>query len=97
MRERSRQVRLSLLPRKLSRCDQQGLASRLPNFVLGNELRRGCLVPILAYRAERRIGIRAVALPSIALSPKVRLFTQFRAQHFGSTPPWEASSTPSFG
>lgn len=62
---------------------------RLPSFMLGEELKAERLVPLLCDRAERDIGIHAVALPSSALSRKVGLFTDFLARHFGPTPPWE--------
>lgn len=63
---------------------------RMPSFMLSDELQAGRLVAILHDHAERDIGIHAVALPSSALSRKVRLFTEFLVEHFGPTPPWEA-------
>jgi DNA-binding transcriptional LysR family regulator len=62
---------------------------RMPSFVVGEELRTGKLVPILNTCTERGIGIQSVALPSRALSVKVRLFIDFLARHFGPSPPWE--------
>ena len=62
----------------------------MPSYLLGEELRKGTLMPVLADYAERDIGIHAVALPSSASSRRVRMFTEFLEQHFGPTPPWEA-------
>jgi len=67
---------------------------RMPSFMLGEELQAGRLVVVLHDHAERDIGIHAVALPSSALSRKVRLFTEFLMAHFGPRPPWEAWHAP---
>jgi DNA-binding transcriptional LysR family regulator len=61
-----------------------------PTFIVGNALRDGRLVEILAPFAPRPVGLHAIWPASRHLPAKVRLFVDFLASRFGDPPPWDA-------
>jgi DNA-binding transcriptional LysR family regulator len=68
--------------------DGQGIVA-LPTFIVGDALRDGRLVEILAdYRPQDR-AIYAVFPANRHLSPKVRSFVDFLVERFGGRPYWE--------
>jgi len=68
--------------------DGQGIVV-LPTFIVGDALRDGRLVEILAeYRPQDR-AIYAVFPANRHLSPKVRSFVDFLVERFGGRPYWE--------
>ncbi len=61
----------------------------LPTFIVGRELQAGRLVTIMPdYRAPE-LMLAAVYPPSRHLSAKIRLFTDFLIERFGSRPYWD--------
>ncbi len=60
-----------------------------PTFIVGDDLRRGALVPLLEEWADADTGIYAVYPHSRHLSPKVRAFVDFLAARFGPAPYWD--------
>ena len=66
----------------------QGLIYQ-PTFIVGDSLRDGCLVPVLAGYPTYQLGIHAV-LPSGRQAPaKVRAFVEFLARRFAPEPGWD--------
>ena len=61
----------------------------LPTFIVGDDLLRGDLVPLLpAWKAPR--GEAKIVYPTRRfLSAKVRTFTEFLQQEFAGEPPWD--------
>ena len=61
----------------------------LPTFIVGDDLLRGDLVPLLpAWKAPR--GEAKIVYPTRRfLSAKVRTFTEFLQQEFAGDPPWD--------
>lgn len=60
-----------------------------PTFIVGDDLRDGRLVPLLADWADADTGIYAVYPHSRHLSPKVRALVDFLATRFGPRPYWD--------
>lgn len=61
-----------------------------PTFYVGEELRSGRLLPVLAdYTPLPELSIYAVYPERRHLSPKIRAFVDFCAEHFGPVPYWE--------
>lgn len=65
-----------------------GLAM-LPSFIVGRDLQAGTLVSILADFIPQSIAAHAVYPHNRHLSPKVRAFVDFLAEHFGPRPYWD--------
>ncbi len=64
--------------------------TRLPTFILGEEVRAGRLQPILTdWTAGRPVAVHAIYPASRNLSPKVRVFVDFLAERFGPEPYWD--------
>ena len=68
--------------------DGQGIAD-LPTFIIGDALRQGRLVEVLAGHRRQNRGIFAVFPANRHLSPKVRSFVDFLVGRFGGRPYWE--------
>ncbi|HUR41915.1 MAG TPA: LysR substrate-binding domain-containing protein [Verrucomicrobiae bacterium] len=69
----------------------EGLAV-LPTYAVGNELRSGSLVAVMAdYRGFSESTAYAVYLPNRYGSPKLRAFVEFLLEKLGPQPPWEAT------
>lgn len=62
---------------------------RLPSFIVGEDLKGGRLVPLLADHMCEELGIYAVFLDARPLSARVRLFVEFLARRFGPEPSWD--------
>ena len=62
----------------------------LPTFLVGEDLRAGRLVPILADHVDRVGGAWAVYPESRHLSPKVRALIDYLAESLGQDPEWDA-------
>ena len=61
----------------------------LPSFIVGEALRLGQLVAVLADFIPQDVALNAVYPHSRLLSPKVRAFVDFMAHHFGPDPYWD--------
>lgn len=61
----------------------------LPSFIVGNDLQASTLVSILADYVPADSAIHAVYPNSRHLSPKVRAFIDFLAEHIGPRPHWD--------
>ncbi|MGM0559591.1 MAG: LysR family transcriptional regulator [Pseudomonadota bacterium] len=62
----------------------------LPTFIAGTDLQAGRLVPILPDWMDDGLGaVHAVYPAGRHLSPKVRVFIDFLAEHFGKEPSWD--------
>jgi DNA-binding transcriptional LysR family regulator len=61
----------------------------LPSFIVGRDLQAGTLVSLLADALDQDAAIHAVYPHNRHLSPKVRAFVDFLAQHFGPRPYWD--------
>ncbi|MEQ8699485.1 MAG: LysR substrate-binding domain-containing protein [Bauldia litoralis] len=61
----------------------------LPTFIVGSELQAGRLVTVLPEYAPSELTLAAVYPTSRHLSPKLRLFTDFLLDRFGSQPYWD--------
>jgi DNA-binding transcriptional LysR family regulator len=64
--------------------------TRLPTFIVGDDLRAGRLEAVLPGHPLPEQGIHAVYPHSRNLSVKVRLFLDFLAEHLGPAPYWDA-------
>ncbi|WP_340115720.1 LysR family transcriptional regulator [Pelagibius sp. 7325] len=64
--------------------------TRLPTFIVGPQLREGRLEVVLPGHPLPDQGIHAVYPHGRNLSPKVRVFVDFLADHFGPEPYWDA-------
>ncbi|MGB0671354.1 MAG: LysR family transcriptional regulator [Rhodospirillales bacterium] len=63
---------------------------RLAKFIMADEVRKGRLVTVLDdFIAPEPTDIHAVYAPGRHLSPKVRAFVDYLADHFLPVPPWE--------
>ena len=62
---------------------------QLPTFIVGQELQAGRLVSILCDHQPAPRTLMAIYPPTRHLSAKVRLFTDFLMQRFGSRPYWD--------
>jgi DNA-binding transcriptional LysR family regulator len=60
-----------------------------PTFITYQAIRSGDLVPIMSEWCTRQNGIHAVYPHREHLSPKVRVFIDFLAGHFGDPPYWD--------
>jgi DNA-binding transcriptional LysR family regulator len=66
----------------------QGLIYQ-PTFLVGDSLREGSLVPVLAGFPTYELGVHAV-FPSGRQAPaKVRVFVEFLAERFAPQPDWD--------
>jgi DNA-binding transcriptional LysR family regulator len=70
----------------------QGLVL-LPTFIVGEELSRGRLMPVLGDYLLSQSAVHAVYPANRHLSPKVRAFVDFLAGRFGPVPYWDAGLT----
>jgi DNA-binding transcriptional LysR family regulator len=61
----------------------------LPTFIVGADLQAGTLVKVLEDYVPQQVGIYAVYPHARHLSPKVRAFVDFLAEHFGPRPYWD--------
>jgi DNA-binding transcriptional LysR family regulator len=62
----------------------------MPSFIVGAEVRRGRLAPVLrAWTAGSAVAIHAIYPAGRNLSPKVRVFVDFLAERFGPAPYWD--------
>lgn len=66
----------------------QGLIC-LPSYLIGKELRRGDLVPVLLDHAPAGSAINALYPHRVHLSAKVRSFVDFLVARFGQEPSWD--------
>lgn len=64
--------------------------TRLPTFIVGPQLRKGRLEVVLPDHPLPEQGIHAVYPHGRNLSPKVRVFVDFLADHLGPEPYWDA-------
>ena len=62
---------------------------RQPTFLIGEDLRRKRLVPLLTGYRMPEIDILAVYPSRRHLSAKVRVMVDFLAEAFRGTPPWD--------
>lgn len=60
-----------------------------PSFYVGEELRSGRLVRLLSEYSLPELGLHVVYLKRSHVPPKVRVFVEFLARHFGGRPAWE--------
>jgi DNA-binding transcriptional LysR family regulator len=60
-----------------------------PTFIVGDALRAGTLVEVLAAYAPKPFGLYAIWPANRLLPAKVRLFVDFLASRFGDPPPWD--------
>jgi DNA-binding transcriptional LysR family regulator len=60
-----------------------------PTFIVGEELRNGRLVEVLAGQMPQTHGIYAVYPHRRHVSPKVRAFVDYLVDHFGPKPYWD--------
>ena len=63
---------------------------RAPTFIVGDELARGDLVPIMTHWQPPDMGIFAVYPHNRHLSAKVRRFVDFLSEWLTATPVWDA-------
>jgi len=62
----------------------------MPSFIVGEEVRRGRLTPVLSdWIAGEPLAIHAIYPASRNLSPKVRVFVDFLAERFAPEPYWD--------
>ncbi len=64
----------------------------LPTFIVGRELQAGRLVTVMPDFRAPEMMLAAVYPPSRHLSAKIRLFTDFLVERFGSRPYWDLVS-----
>lgn len=64
----------------------------LPTFIAGRELQAGRLVSILPNYPPPSLTLTALYPPTRHLSAKIRLFTDFLIERFGSKPYWDLVS-----
>ena len=61
----------------------------LPTYIVGNDLQRGALCPVLpAYRTPQT-ALYATYLPNRYVAAKVRVFVDYLITRFGPTPEWD--------
>lgn len=60
-----------------------------PSFIVGAELARGTLVPLLTDYRTLDLNLYAVYLSRRQLSSKVRVFIDYLVEAIGERPPWE--------
>jgi DNA-binding transcriptional LysR family regulator len=60
-----------------------------PSFIVGTELARGTLVPLLTDFRTLELSLFAVYLSRRHLSSKVRVFIDYLVERIGAQPPWE--------
>lgn len=60
-----------------------------PSFYVGEDLRSGKLVRLLSEYSLPELGIHVVYPKRSHVPPKVRVFVEFLARHFGGRPAWE--------
>lgn len=68
-----------------------------PSFYVGEELRSGRLRRLLPDYALPELGIFALYPKRNHVPPKVRVFVDFLARHFGGRPAWEKAMRPTRG
>ncbi|MDX1650074.1 MAG: LysR family transcriptional regulator [Myxococcota bacterium] len=67
---------------------------QLPTFLVGDDVRAGRLVPLLAEHTDRVGGVYSVYPESRHLSPKVRAFIDWLAEDLGPHPDWDRDLPP---
>jgi DNA-binding transcriptional LysR family regulator len=60
----------------------------LPNFLVGDDIEAGTLVPVLGEFIRQEGGIYAVYPHARYLPPKIRVFIDFLAERWGGDPQW---------
>ncbi|MEZ5461807.1 LysR substrate-binding domain-containing protein [Dokdonella sp.] len=65
--------------------------SVLPTFIIGNRIKSGDLVPVLADWKVPPIAIHAVYAQTRSLPAKTRVLIDFLVERFGPEPYWEES------
>ena len=63
--------------------------SVLPNFIVGDHIKRGDLVPVLADWTVPPVAIHAVYAQTRSLPAKTRVLIDFLVERFGPEPYWE--------
>jgi len=63
--------------------------ARLSTYLVGEDLKAGRLVRLLPDYADDGSDILALYSEKRNLSPRVRAFIDYLAEHFGTVPPWE--------
>lgn len=61
----------------------------LPTYLVGDELRRGRLVPLFPQWRPYRQDIHAVRMSGSHMPARARLLINFMIKHWGTTPPWD--------
>jgi DNA-binding transcriptional LysR family regulator len=62
-----------------------------PTFMVGPDIATGRVQAVLSDYPTLELSIYAVYPQRRHLSPKVRAFVEFMAQHIGETPPWDSA------
>lgn len=68
--------------------------ARTPTFVVGEDIRKGLLVPLLTDYRMPELYIYVVYPHRHNLSPKVRAFVEFMAARIGDPPYWDSADAP---
>ena len=63
--------------------------ARLPTYLIAQDIAEGRLINLLPDLTDTESNIYAVYMMKRNMSPKIRVFLDFLAKRFGSTPPWE--------
>ena len=63
--------------------------ARLPTYLIAQDIAEGRLINLLPDLTDTESNIYAVYMMKRNMSPKIRVFLNFLAKRFGSTPPWE--------
>ncbi len=61
----------------------------MPSYAVGDDLRSGRLVPLLADCEGSRLAVYAVYQHRNYLAAKTRVFVDFLAESFGPDPSWD--------
>jgi len=61
----------------------------LPTYIVGNDLQRGALCPVLAAYRPPQTTLYATYLPNRYVAAKVRVFVDYLIARFGPTPGWD--------
>ena len=67
----------------------QGI-TKLPTFLVGEDIRAGRLQVILPHHQPTELGIYALYAPNKYLAAKTRVLIDFLVDRFGPEPPWDA-------
>ena len=63
--------------------------ARLPTYLIARDIAEGRLINLFPDMIDSASNIYAVYMMKRNMSPKIRVFLDFLAKKFGSTPPWE--------